>query len=49
MTPADILDFWFSEPSRRRWFKSTSGFDRELAERFEELHVSRALTARSRW
>jgi uncharacterized protein (DUF924 family) len=42
MTPADILDFWFSEPSRRRWFKSTSGFDRELAERFEELHVMAA-------
>lgn len=35
-SPQDILDFWFSERARKRWFDSTPGFDRELTERFEE-------------
>jgi uncharacterized protein (DUF924 family) len=42
MTAADVLDFWFSEPSRRRWFKSTPEFDRELEARFSELHAMAA-------
>lgn len=36
MTPADILEFWFSETSRKRWFRSTPEFDRELEARFLE-------------
>ena len=34
MTPEDIIDFWFAESSRQRWFKSTADFDDELAARF---------------
>ena len=35
MTANDILDFWFSEESRARWFKSTPEYDREVKQRFE--------------
>ena len=34
MTPEDILDFWFAESNRQRWFKSTASFDHEISERF---------------
>ena len=34
MTPDGIIDFWFSDSSQQRWFKSTPAFDRELADRF---------------
>lgn len=32
----EIIDFWFSDEVRQRWFKSTLEFDRQLTERFEE-------------
>ena len=35
MTPAEIIDFWFSETARTYWFRSTPEFDRELGSRFE--------------
>ena len=34
--PKDIIDFWFSEDSRKRWFNSTPEFDRLLSERYLE-------------
>ena len=34
MTPKDIIDFWFTDSSQQRWFKSTPDFDCELADRF---------------
>ncbi len=36
MRSADnILDFWFSEPARKRWFKSTESFDATIRIEFE--------------
>ncbi len=35
MTPAEIVDFWFSETARAHWFMSTPEFDREIGARFE--------------
>lgn len=32
--PQDIIDFWFSEDSRKLWFNSTPEFDRLLSERY---------------
>ena len=34
--PQDIIDFWFSEDSRKRWFNSTPEFDRLLSEHYLE-------------
>lgn len=33
-TPADILDFWFSNPVKERWYNSTPEFDADLVARF---------------
>lgn len=38
-TPAEVdqlLQFWFSETSAKRWFRSTAAFDDELRQRFGE-------------
>ena len=35
--PQDIVDYWFSEPVARLWFRSTPAFDREVRERYERL------------
>jgi len=35
--PAALLEFWFAEPSRRRWFASTPEFDAKVRRRFETL------------
>lgn len=34
--PQEIIDFWFSQEARQRWFKSTPEFDRQLTARFEK-------------
>ena len=34
---ADILDFWFGEPMRRHWFRSTPELDDHIRERYEPL------------
>ncbi len=34
--PEDIVDFWYAEPTRELWFKSTPEFDLELRQRFLE-------------
>ena len=34
-TPSSILEFWFSEPTKKYWFKSTPEFDSEIRRRFE--------------
>ncbi|MDD5366027.1 MAG: DUF924 domain-containing protein [Gallionellaceae bacterium] len=33
----DLLDFWFSEAMRKRWFASTPELDRTIRERFEPM------------
>ncbi|MBS4097592.1 MAG: DUF924 domain-containing protein [Sulfuricella sp.] len=35
--PAEILDFWFSDAMRARWFDSTPQLDAEIRARFESL------------
>jgi len=36
-SPADILQFWYSEPMNKHWFKSTSDIDALMRSRYEEL------------
>lgn len=35
--PVEILDFWFSDEVRPRWFDSTPAFDRKLRDDYEKL------------
>ena len=37
--PADILEFWYSEPMCSHWFRSTPALDEEIRERFEPVWV----------
>lgn len=39
-TPADVLDFWYSDEARARWFKSTPEFDAEIVRRFGDTAES---------
>lgn len=39
-TPQDVLDFWYSEAAKPRWFNSTTEFDAEITQRFEETAKS---------
>lgn len=42
MTPEQVIDFWFSEQARPRWFHATPDFDREITARFEDCwHAAR--------
>ncbi|MFO8005614.1 DUF924 family protein [Thioalkalivibrio sp.] len=40
---SEVLDFWFSEPVRPLWFRSTPEFDAQIRDRF--LHTWRDATA----
>ena len=33
-TTKDVLDYWFTEEARQRWFASTAAFDRRVADRY---------------
>jgi uncharacterized protein (DUF924 family) len=35
--PQEIIDFWFSDESRKLWFNSTPEFDELLRERFQSV------------
>jgi uncharacterized protein (DUF924 family) len=34
IAPHDIIDYWFAEPVRKRWFRSTPDLDAQIGERF---------------
>ena len=34
-TSKDVLDYWFTDEARQRWFASTAAFDRRVADRYE--------------
>jgi uncharacterized protein (DUF924 family) len=36
-SPDDVLEFWFSETVKPKWFQSTPEFDHQLTERFAPL------------
>lgn len=37
LTPQDILDFWYAEDMRSKWFASTPQLDAEIKQRFEPI------------
>jgi len=36
VSPREVLDFWFDDAHKKRWFHSTPDFDREIRDRFED-------------
>ncbi len=48
-SPQSVLDFWFSESTRPRWFSSTKAFDRELTERFLDVWKAAASGELESW
>ena len=37
ITPKEIIDFWFSDKVKKRWFSSTPEFDKRLTEKYEAV------------
>ena len=33
-TTKDVLDYWFTDEAKQRWFASTAAFDRRVADRY---------------
>ena len=36
-TTTDVLNYWFTEEARQRWFASTAAFDRRVADKRKQL------------
>ena len=49
MQPSDVLEFWFAERARKRWFATDAAFDAEIRSRFGELAEDAARGALDRW
>ena len=47
--PSDIIDFWFAECSKARWFESTPEFDLEIEARFRGLYEDATAGELERW
>lgn len=45
----EVLDFWFHDDAKQRWFASTSAFDQEIRRRFGELYARAATGALIEW
>lgn len=39
VTPESIVEYWYSEKVKSRWFNSTSEFDQEIKERYENIWI----------
>lgn len=48
-SPQELLDFWFSDAARKRWFDSTPEFDAQLTQRFRGLWEAAARGDLSHW
>jgi uncharacterized protein (DUF924 family) len=45
----EVLDFWFSEQTRPRWWDKDEGFDAEVTRRFEAVHKDAAAGKLAEW
>lgn len=48
-SPDDILDFWYAESMRSRWFSSTPALDEEIRNKFENLWASAVAGGLEHW
>jgi uncharacterized protein (DUF924 family) len=49
ITPRGIIDFWFREIPRERWFRSSPDFDADIRNRFEALWHEARKGALAHW
>ncbi|MBT8429851.1 MAG: DUF924 domain-containing protein [Gammaproteobacteria bacterium] len=49
MAPHDIIDYWFAEPMRKHWFRSTPDLDTQIRVRFEAVWRQAAGGELSAW
>jgi uncharacterized protein (DUF924 family) len=45
----DIIDFWFSDPVRRKWWAKDAAFDDEVRHRFAAIHALAKVEQLSGW
>jgi uncharacterized protein (DUF924 family) len=45
----EIIDFWFSEPVRRKWWAKDEAFDAEVQRRFATVHALARAEKLARW
>lgn len=48
-SPDKILEFWYAEPMRSRWFSSTPALDAEIRARFEAVWLAAAAGRLDDW
>ncbi|MES9937608.1 MAG: DUF924 family protein [Sedimenticola sp.] len=48
-SPAEIIDFWFSDRIKKQWFSSTEALDHEIRDRFEALWQQAAAGELDSW
>ena len=41
ITPESIIDFWYSDRIKLKWFNSTEKLDKEIKDRSEERRVGK--------
>lgn len=49
ITPAQILDYWYSERMQKHWFASTPAIDQEIRDRYQALWAQAAAGALDHW
>jgi uncharacterized protein (DUF924 family) len=49
MDPAELIKFWFEEIDPKQWWRKDEQFDRQLVERFSELHRRAACCELFEW
>jgi len=48
-TNEEVIDFWYSESVRQRWFKSTPAFDEQIKSLYEPLWLAAAEGGYDHW
>ena len=48
-TAQSVLDFWFSKPVNKHWFRSTKEFDEEIRIKFESIWKQASAGQLDRW
>jgi uncharacterized protein (DUF924 family) len=49
MRPRDVIEFWFAEPNKGRWFEPSPEFDRAIEVRFRALYEDAAAGELAHW
>lgn len=49
ITPDVILQYWFTAPSNKHWFRSTPEFDKEIRNKFENIWKQASLNQLDHW